>query len=234
MALIQDVTAPRKKYALLKFVRAWNEKHPKQKIVESQGFDPETKVVGTPAREFLKNMQRVVGLPVTGNFDRATMLRILPPGIRGEVMSRAHSELGVHEWPSGTNMGEVTKYLHAVGLGGGYPWCAAFVTWVLKKENFTKFPPNPASADSWGLWAKQKGITKSLSKSLKGDLWCWEWGNGDGMLDHIGFCDDSAPGDSIAYYVDGNVGAYGGSVTEASRSAGNIAVVIDLEKLKKL
>jgi hypothetical protein len=213
-----DPTAPRKKYGLLKFVRRYNLRHPLKRIARPAGFKPETKRVGDPAREFVRNMQRRVGLKVTGKFDEPTMLRLFPPGVRSRVMAKVHSQLGVHEWPSGSNRGPVVKYLNATGLGGGYPWCAAFVTWILKQCGFKKFPPNPASAHSWAVWAKSKGITKPISKSKKGDLWVWEWGNGDGMYDHIGFCDDSKPGDATAYYIDGNVGAYGGAVTEASRS----------------
>lgn len=229
-----DVTASRKKHALLKWVRAYNAKNAAQhRIAMPAGFDPDTDTVGEPAREFIKRMQRATGMQVTGQFDRAVMRRILPPGIRGEVMARVHSQVGEHEWPPGSNMGEIVKYLHSVGLGGGYPWCAAFVTWNLHEEGFKHFPPGPASADSWGRWAKQKGITKPRSESKFGDLWCWEWGNSDGMLDHIGFCDEGIRG-TTAFYVDGNVGAYGGSVTDAARAAGNIAVVIDLVKLHNL
>ena len=225
--------APRRKYALLKWVRNFNAKNPGRTIATPDGFDPETEVVGDPAREFLRAMQRVAGLSTTGQFDHATMVKLLPPGIRGEVMARAHAEVGEHEWPPGSNMGEIVEYLHSVGLGGGYPWCAAFATWVLKKEGFKHFPPNPASADSWGKWAKSKGCTKPVRNSMRGDLWCWEWGNNDGMLDHIGFVDEGVKG-TQAWYLDGNVGAYGGSVTDAARSVSAVAVTIDLVRLRAL
>ena len=119
MVLLFDPAAQRKKYALVKFVRSWNEKNPGHQIVRPPGFDPETDVIGTPAREFVKSLQRETRLTVTGQFDLATMLMILPPGIRSEVMALAHTQLGMHEWPDGSNMGEIVKYLNAVGLGGG-------------------------------------------------------------------------------------------------------------------
>jgi len=229
----QDPTAPRKKRALKAFAEHWNKVNPGHPIVRPPGVDLAATIIGTPARTWVARMQTECHLPVTRKFDLATMRKLLPPGIRGEVMAIVHSQVGEHEWPPGSNMGEIVKYLSSVGLSGGYAWCAAFVTWDLHKANFKHFPPNPASADSWGRWAKTKGLTKPKASSLYGDLWCWEWGNSDGMLDHIGFCDEGIKG-TTAWYVDGNVGAYGGSVTDASRAAGNIAVVIDLVKLHNL
>jgi len=230
-----DVTAPRKKYLLLKWVRAWDQKHPKNKIVRVKGFNPDTEVVGESAREFLKNAQRKARVPVTGQFNRPTMMWLRPDtGIRSKTMAIAHGELGVHEWPPSSNRGEVLRYLRSVGINYGAPWCASFVTWCLKEAGFTHFPDGPASADSWGRWGKANGILKPLNESLPGDLWGYEWGNSDGMFDHIGFCDDKDPKDHVAYGLDGNIGAYGGSVAHAVRSTANIGYVIDLEKLYKL
>lgn len=238
--LPKDPTAPRKKYALIKWVRRWNHAHPSRAIARPEGFDPETEVVGEPARELLRAMQRAAGLEVTGRFDGPTMLRFFPMTVRGRVMAKAHSELGVHEWPPYSNRGEVLKYLKAAGIPFGAPWCASFVTWVLKECGFKKFPSNPASAWDWYLFGKRHDLLRPVAKSEPGDLWGWEWsrdfkgGGSDGMYDHIGFCDDRKPGDQVAYYLDGNVGANGGTVTAASRSAAYIAYVIDLEKLSRL
>jgi hypothetical protein len=97
-----------------------------------------------------------------------------------------------------------------------------------------QLPSGPASTPNWYTHAKKHGCLKPVAKSEKGDIWLWEWNNGDGMLDHGGFCDDEKPGDMIAYYLDGNVGAYGGSVTHGQRSAGNIAACIDVVKLSRI
>ena len=231
MALHHDPRAELKKHALVRFVRAWNVKNPGHQIATPPGFNPDTGVIGLPAREFLKAMQQAVHLPVSGRFDLITMLKLLPPGIRGQTMARAHAEVGEHEWPPGSNMGPIVEYLHAVGLSGGYPWCAAFVTWCLRHEGFTHFPPNPAYVPSWGEWATQHKLTKPHAQSLMGDLWCWNWDGG--ALDHIGFCDEGIKG-NMAWYVDGNVGAYGGTVTDSERPESGIALVIDLVKLKAL
>jgi hypothetical protein len=235
MPTIIDPTARRKKYALLKFVREWNAKHPRAQITQPAGFRPETDIIGTPAREFLKNMQRRTGMDVTGLFNRVTMLKLLPPGIRGEVMAIVHGEVGVHEWPPGTNRGEVLKYLKAAGIPFGAPWCVSFVYWTLLHAGFKRehLPSGPASTPNWYTFAKAHNCLKPVGKSEFGDIWLWEWNNGDGMLDHGGFCDEGIKG-YMAYYVDGNVGDYGGSVTDSQRSAGNIAYCIDLVKLHGL
>lgn len=56
-------------------------------------------------------------------------------------MATAAGQLHVRE--QGANDGrEVRKYLRSTGLGKGYPWCAAFVTWCHDQHNI----PNPGSA----------------------------------------------------------------------------------------
>lgn len=229
-----DPTAPRKKYALLKWVRKYNARNPSQRIDRPDGFNPDSKRIGKPARTYLKSMQRKAGLPVTGHFDEGTMARLLPPGLRSKVMAKAHSQLGVHEWPSGSNSGPVRKYLEAAGYPWAGPWCAAFVTWCLLKCGFSRkaLPPYPASVDSWLDHARKHDCLKPVSKSLRGDLWVWGF-SGDPDA-HIGFCDDANAVDQTAYGLDGNVGAYGGSVTHVTRSAGQITACIDVVKLRRV
>lgn len=75
--------------------------------------------------------------------------------VREKLVATAASQLHVRE--QGTNDGkEVRKYLRSTGLGKGYPWCAAFVTWCHKENNI----PNPGSArvvdwfDSNVIWKR--------------------------------------------------------------------------------
>jgi hypothetical protein len=232
--MVVDVTAPRKKYALLKWSRRWNKRNPTKRVEKPRGFSPESKRIGAPAREFVRRMQRVTGMPVTGQFDEATMRRMFPPSLRGIVMAKAHGQLGVHEWPAGSNSGPVRKYLEAASYPWAGPWCAAFVSWVLLKVGFKRaaLPPNPASVESWLDHARAHGCTKPVEKSLRGDLWVWNvGGNPHG---HIGFCDDTNPRDVAAYGLDGNVGDYGGEVTQVQRTSGQITACIDLVKLSRL
>jgi hypothetical protein len=232
--------APRKKYLLVKAIRIWNDKHPNEKIeyaiIDNSKFQPETLVIGPPARETLKRWQRATKQDVTGQFNRKTMralLEVVNPsaGIRNDVMATAHDEEGTHEWPPGSNRGPVMKYLESIGIKFGAPWCAAFVSWCLKENGFKTIAPQPAWCPSWYEFAAKKGLLKPMRDSKSGDLWLWNW-NG-GPVDHIGFCDEGLKG-SMAYYVDGNVGANGGTVTDSARPSSGIAYVIDLQKLYKL
>jgi hypothetical protein len=53
--------------------------------------------------------------------------------IRDKALQIALGEVGVRE-RGGNNRGpDVEKYLAAVGLGGGYAWCAAFVVWCYRE-----------------------------------------------------------------------------------------------------
>lgn len=229
MALPFDAAAQRKKYILVHWIRAWNEAHPADHISYAEGFDPSTDVIGPGARETLKKVQRIENWPhIDGQFDRDMLRFLLPHNIRGDVMASAHSQLGQHEWPPSSNLGEIVKYLKSCGLGGGYPWCAAFVTWNLKQNGFKRFPPNPAYVPSWHSWALEKQLLKPVDQSRLGDIWVW-WRD-----QHVGFCDDTNPDDLIAYGLDGNVGAYGGSVTQVRRTSHEVTACIDLEKLYRL
>jgi len=46
----------------------------------------------------------------------------------------ARGEIGVSEDPPNSNRGKrIEQYLSSTNLKGGYPWCAAFVTWCVKQ-----------------------------------------------------------------------------------------------------
>jgi hypothetical protein len=229
-----DPTAPRKKYALLKWVRHYNKRNHAHIIAIPDGFRPKVQRIGEPARILLRRMQHAAGIPESGHFDERTMRRLLPPGTRSKVMGKAHSQLGVHEWPAGSNSGPVRKYLEAAGYPWAGPWCAAFVTWVLLKVGFKRscLPPAPASVASWLEHAREHHCLKPVEDALRGDLWIWGFGGNPHA--HIGFCDDRDPDDQVAYGLDGNVGDYGGSVTHVTRSSGQITACIDLIKLKRI
>jgi len=58
--------------------------------------------------------------------------------LRVRLVSRARGEIGVREF-SGRNDGRrVEEYLASVGLPKGYPYCAAFVSWVFKQEGLSQ------------------------------------------------------------------------------------------------
>lgn len=62
-----------------------------------------------------------------------------------KVLEIAVSQIGVLEKPLGSNRGkEVEEYLGSVGLGGGYPWCMAFVYWCFEQAAQKLKINNPA------------------------------------------------------------------------------------------
>jgi hypothetical protein len=77
----------------------------------------------------------------------------------------------------------VERFLAAVGLGPGYAWCAALVTFALREAGWQGgYPKGPAAVRNWAKWAEETGrITKSPQR---GDLFFWLNPGGTG---HIGF-----------------------------------------------
>jgi hypothetical protein len=58
-----------------------------------------------------------------------------PVDDRNCIIDVAHSQIGVMELTGKNDGKEVEAYLRSVGLGKGYPWCAAFVYWVYNECN---------------------------------------------------------------------------------------------------
>lgn len=90
--------------------------------------------------------------------------------------------LKVKEEPKGSNRGPwVDKYLAAAGLEPGYPWCAAFVTYLLKQVKAMPKVNGPAAVVNWKRWAEKNGKIVEVPK--RGDLFFYVHPNGTG---HIG------------------------------------------------
>jgi len=62
-----------------------------------------------------------------------------------KVLETAVSQIGITEHPLGSNRGkEVEDYLRSVGLGGGFPWCMAFIHWCFEQTAQKLKINNPA------------------------------------------------------------------------------------------
>lgn len=82
----------------------------------------------------------------------------------------------------GNNAGTyVELILKCVGLGKGYPWCAAAITAACLVAK-VHTPTKPAAVVEWVKWAKKLG---NLQKSPKRGSLCF-WVNKDGVTGHIG------------------------------------------------
>lgn len=82
--------------------------------------------------------------------------------MRDRLMRTAISQIGVQE-ATGRNDGPVVKYLLAVGLGTGDPYCAAFVYWCGREAlgTFNPFPRSGYSPDfvTRPTWVRGRGTT---------------------------------------------------------------------------
>lgn len=225
---VLDPKAPRRKRRL----KRWYLAHGGVRSGIPKGFRVVSPRVGKPARALIRAVQRMAKLPVSGQFDPDTLRLLFPPSRRELVMRIVRRELGTHEWPSGSNWGPVKKYLAAVHIRFGAPWCAAFVTWVLKEHGYRgPLPPLPAYCPSWHGWAKGKGLLKPVALAKRGDILLFDWDGG--AADHIGFCTGGLIGKQIST-IEGNVGDYGGQVTRKTRTLLTIETCIDLGRLLDL
>lgn len=92
------------------------------------------------------------------------------PAIKGASKSAeglvkiAESQKGVQEGSA-----EQAQFASAAGISAAQAWCAAFVTWSLKRAGITNLPSDPAYTGSWESWAGGEHIA-SLAQARPGDL----------------------------------------------------------------
>lgn len=112
--------------------------------------------------------------------------------LRNSLIQLATAELGVREI-GGENRGpRVKEYLAHVGLGEGYPWCAAFVSWCYGQAGLAK----PRTAWSPALFPKRRlykprEISSGAVKSA--DLFAIYSTSLD-RIHHVGLIKSFAPG----------------------------------------
>jgi hypothetical protein len=126
----------------------------------------------------------------------------------------AREQIGVRE-VGGPNRGpEVEKYLARVGLGPGFPWCAAFVYWCFDEAALHSTVPNPLPKTAGVLdhWNKAPDHVKlppsaaadDLRNINPGTIFCIDHGHGHG---HTGIV-MSAEGEGLKT-VEGNTNVAG-------------------------
>ena len=148
----------------------------------------------------------------------------------------ASREVGVKENPAGSNTGPRVK----VYLQGHppEPWCADFVTWVLKQAGFPQPTWNWSYCPSWAAAAASETAgMRPLTKDeipQDGDLALYDWGH-DGVPDHIGIVKSVLAGRPVAFTaIEGNTAigndSNGGQVLERQRNRGDVHMFIRLPK----
>jgi hypothetical protein len=119
------------------------------------------------------------------------------------ILSIAVSQIGVCEIPNGSNAGpDVEKYLKSIGLGKGYPWCAAFVFWVTKQaylEGKKIESPLFKTGHVLTMWNKTDKSFRIVGQPQPGDIFIMEFKGGSG---HTGFVTKVENG--RIYTIEGN------------------------------
>jgi hypothetical protein len=123
------------------------------------------------------------------------------------VIDTAKAEIGVEE--KGNNKGkQVARYLRTTGLGPGYPWCAAFVNWVLLQND----RPTPQAKQAWSpAWfpanrtVLQRGAVEATQPQC-GDVFGIYFSSKE-RIAHVGLIEEKSNGYFIT--VEGNTDGAG-------------------------
>lgn len=108
--------------------------------------------------------------------------------------------LHVEEEPRGSNRGGwVERYLVSAGSEPGEPWCASFVTYLLKECGYRSFPSSPAAVSGWARWAEAH--YKIAFTAMRGALFFLLHADGTG---HMGICLSSPDEDGDFRTIEGN------------------------------
>lgn len=95
------------------------------------------------------------------------------------LVKLVESQKGVQEGSA-----QQQQYAAAAGISAAQAWCAAFVTWALKRVGITNLPSEPASVSSWESWAGGKKISTTNKREWRiGDLLAF---NGEHIGIYIG------------------------------------------------
>ena len=129
------------------------------------------------------------------------------------MVATYRAELAKNVREHGRNAGpDVEKYLRSCGLGPGYYWCAAYITWCHRQAGLP-VPRASGAARNWFAGAPlyyqrgSRGSRGSLDGARPGDVMGLYYPN-LGRIGHIGFIDEVR--DNVVITVEGNTGPDGG------------------------
>lgn len=95
------------------------------------------------------------------------------PGADGDKFAKILSlNRNVKEEPKGSNRGQmVSTYLASTGLGGGYPWCMAFVYYIFNElsKQLGQTNPLPKTAGVMNHWSTAPKDVKITIEQAKAD-----------------------------------------------------------------
>lgn len=151
-----------------------------------------------------------------------------------DVLRIAAAEIGYSRWDdpeAGSKYGRDYATRHGAYYGAsGVPYCAMFVTWVLRAAGM-----EPVGGDfayvPYGINAASKaGRLVEKHAAIPGDYLCFDW-DGDGIADHVGFVE--ANRGSWVQTIEGNTSSgqagsqsNGGGVYRRARNWDDVIAVI--------
>lgn len=173
--------------------------------------------------EITKYLQRAIGVDDDGIIGQITRSALF-----SKLLSIAEGEIGVREVGYSNTGVRVGQYQATTSLGGsGWPWCAAFVCWVIKQLNIfsERDRPKTAGAFAFETWAKDMGIDciKNPKTIKKGDIVIYDFS-------HIGIAKTDSNNKNYFLCIEGNTddggSRDGGGVYEKNRSIKSVRSII--------
>ena len=151
-----------------------------------------------------------------------------------DVLRIAAAEIGYSRWDdpeAGSKYGRDYAARHGAYYGSsGVPYCAMFVTWVLRQVGMTPVGGDFAYVPYGINAASTAGRLIPKQQALPGDYLCFDW-DGDGVADHVGFVE--ANRGSWVQTIEGNTSSgaagsqsNGGGVYRRARSWDDVCAVI--------
>ena len=140
---------------------------------------------------------------------------------RALVLKWAESQLGVIEWPTGSNKVKYNDWFYGVAGHTG-AWCMAFVQWIFTRAGLP-LPVHTASCTVLANYAKahKQWVTAGYKP---GDILFMHWGKDASVTEHVGIV-KAVIGKYVVTY-EGNTSLFsqanGGSVMERNRAYANI------------
>lgn len=113
----------------------------------------------------------------------------------------AKSYVGVKEKTGNNDGKEVELFLKSVGLGKGYSWCAAFVSYCIKNSN-SNYRPLSAVAQKF---ITKKSIKAEINTKLDSGIYVAVWKRGATPYGHIGIVEKQEA--NIFHTIEGNTSA---------------------------
>ena len=140
---------------------------------------------------------------------------------RALVLKWAESQLGVIEWPTGSNKVKYNDWYYGRSGATG-AWCMAFVQWIFTRAGLP-LPVHTASCTVLANYAKahKQWVTAGYKP---GDILFMHWGKDTSVTEHVGIV--KVVSSKYVTTYEGNTSlanqANGGCVMERNRAAANI------------